>query len=421
VPGFAATFVDRVRQVFDYSKGRRASSRAAFDELLRAVLQQTLEILAGRNWDDDQEPLAAIDRQLRAMRRWTTGGRSPSSEERESTRAVLAVVSKLHGLDRMTEWAARVTELATAFCDDLPPGEEAPAAATAEIASVEAFGVALDECLRDCRSFSGHGLFHKTTADEVVWSEAAKNLAIVRRMLDQGRVPTRRERSEIHRVITAIGPALPSPCPAVHDFLPDMAERLARVDVYYAWLVTAGPYAGKETGNIDEAGVQCVTLGGEMRVAFARAGDEPGIYACMAEKVCTKEETDGVEIDVMRYLPSTRNLIRLVACEGWMPSEIRWNAHSDFLSYRIPAAAAQPAQIGWSETRAAGERGRVTADTFAWATQGSNFIAIDVAGRKIFRVNAENGQRKELVCLPEDARPGITPQIAVAPGGGALA
>jgi hypothetical protein len=164
-----------------------------------------------------------------------------------------------------------------------------------------------------------------------------------------------------------------------------------------------------------------MTLGGGMRLAFARAGDEPGVYVCMAEKVCTRQTTAGVDIDVMRYLPTTRNLLRLISCEGWTPRDIRWNAHGDYLAYLIPAAPGQAAQVGWSETRAPGEKGRVTADAFAWATQGSSFIAIDLAGRQIFRINADTGQRKDLLTLPEDSQPNVRPQIAIAPGGQSLA
>ena len=420
VPDFSSGFLDRARQVFDYSRGRRASTPAAFDELLRAVLQETPDILNGQNWDDDKPVLAAIDRQLRAMRRWTAGGRQPTAEERDGTRTALSAIAKIRGIDRMTEWAARVAELATAFCDDLPAGSGSPVAASGQIASVEAFGLLLDECHRDCKSLSGGGaLFHESTGPEIIWSDTAKQLAIIRRLLDQGRVPTRRERAEIHGVITGFDANATSPCPTIHDFLPDITERFGRVDKYYEWLVTVGPYAGKETGGIEEAGVQCVSLGGEMRVAFVRAtGVEPGICVSRAEKVCAKETAGEIEFDVMRYLPSTRDLLRLVPCDGWTPSEIRWNAHGDLLAYLIPG---EKPQVGWTETRAPGEKGRVAANAFAWATKGSNFIAIDLSARMIFRINADTRQRKDLASLPDDVVQMIAPQIAIAPGGDCLA
>ena len=77
---FSATYVDRVRQVGDYFGGRRAGSRAGFEELLRAVLEEARTIVASRNWDDDVAPLANLDLQLRALRRWIAGGRQPTAK-----------------------------------------------------------------------------------------------------------------------------------------------------------------------------------------------------------------------------------------------------------------------------------------------------------------------------------------------------
>ncbi|HET6250462.1 MAG TPA: hypothetical protein VFE47_22430 [Tepidisphaeraceae bacterium] len=418
VPDFAGGFVRRAQQVFNFSRGRRAATRAEFDELLAVVLAQTSEILSGRNWDEDQQPLAAIDRQLRAMRRWTAGGREPTAAERDATRAALAVVTKLRGLDRMAEWAGRVGELAVAFCDDLPAGDGANVVAAVDINSTAEFSRMLNECIRDCRSFSGHGLFHKPTGGEIAWAEMAMRLGKIRRMLDQNVIPTRRERSELHDAISAFDAAAASPCPAIHDFQIDIADRLRRIDAYYAWLVTAGPFAGKETGSIDAAGITCVSLGGEMRVAFVRTGGaEAGIYVSRAEKICTTEQAGQINLEVMRYLPSTRDLLRLVPCDGWAPAEIRWNAHSDWLAYLIRGDVPQ---IGWAQTREVGEKGRVGGSAFAWATKGSSLIVIDVAGRSIFRINAEDGQRKELMSLPDDMPGNIVPRILIAPGGDSL-
>src|SRR5206468_3139974 len=103
VPGFGEDFAARVRQAYDYFRGRRVNSRAAFDELLRQVLDETRQVQLGRMWDEDQAPMAAIDRQLRAMRRWTANGRTPTQPERTATREALVIVPQLRGLDRMQE------------------------------------------------------------------------------------------------------------------------------------------------------------------------------------------------------------------------------------------------------------------------------------------------------------------------------
>ena len=46
---------------------------------------------------------------------------------------------------------------------------------------------------------------------------------------------------------------------------------------------------------------------------------------------------------------------------------------------------------------------------------------IDAVARSIFRQNADTGRRKELVTLPDDTDPSVTPHIAVSPAGDRLA
>jgi hypothetical protein len=421
IPGFAVDFASRVRQAYDYFRGRRVNSRAAFDELLRQVLDETRQVQLGRMWDEDQAPMAAIDRQLRAMRRWAANGRSPAQQEREATRHALQIVSRLRGLDRMQEWAKRVEELSDAFFEGF--AEEGDTGRMPVPLGEEEFNLLLDETRRDCRSLSGRALMSRPQGPQVVWDEAAKKLDPIGRMVEKGYVPTQRDRAEIHRTLTGINTggeqAVPNPCPTIHDFLEDITERLRRIDAYYTWLVTAGRFAGKETASIDAGSLRCVTLGGEMRVAFVRtAGTDPGLYVCVSEKTVTSDRAGGVEFDLMNYLPTSKDLIRLVPCEGWAPAEIRWNAHSDILAYRVPGA--QP-QIGWCNTREAGERGRVNGAAFAWATKGSSLIGIDLIARSVFRVDAESGATKAVVPLPDDVAPNVPPHLAIAPGGSALA
>ena len=422
LPRFAEEFAARVRQTHDFFTGRRVSSRAAFDELLRLALDESRKIQAGNNWEDDRAPRAAIDRQLRAMQRWTARGRSPSREEREGTREALAVVSRLRGLDTNKEWATRIEELSAAFYEGLQSDVgEAPLQNASEIGSLDEFGLLLDDTHRDCRSLSGRKLLSQPKGPPVVWEELAGNIDPVRRMVEKGRVPSQRERAEIHRALTTFDGAIANPCPAIHDFLEEMTDRLARIDAYYTWLVTEGKFAGQETGSIDASSVHCMTLGGEMRVAFVRSSSpDPGLYVCVSEKAVTSERTGaGIEYDFMRYQPTTKNLIQLVACKGWAPSEIRWNAHSDWLAYLIPGKSPS---VAWAETRKPGERGRVSAAAFAWATKGSNLIALDIVSRSVFRVNADTGKKKPLVSLPDDVQPpALRLTWTIAPGGDIMA
>ena len=243
---------------------------------------------------------------------------------------------------------------------------------------------------------------------------------LIRGMLDRDRVPTQRQRAGIHRALTSFDISGPNPCPGIPDFLTDLRERLSRIDTYYTWLVTQGPYAARETAEIAEEGLKCVTLGGEMRSAFAQTdGDAPGIYVCTAEKVVTRQSAGTIEIDFMRYLASSAQLDSGDAAGQWGAGGTALECPQRFSCLFI--ARGQRQQVVICETRKAGVKGTVDACAFAWATSGSSLIGVDMASRSIFRFNADKGQQKNLIELPTDIDPGITPTIAIAPSGDILA
>ena len=243
----------RARQAYDYFRGRRVNSWAAFDELLRQVLDEARQIQLGRNWDDDIAPLAAIDRQLRAACGAGRPTGTPRRLDRRARQRAFTLGGRFARLRRAGSDAGvgpgAIADLSNTFWWVL---RKNPAQALfqrpASIASEEEFSLLLDETQRDCRSLSGRTADGKAApykGQQVVWDETGqKKLDPIRRMVEKGYVPTQRERGEIHRALTSIdgsgGGAKSNPCPAIHDFLADITHRLRRIDDYYAWLVTAG-------------------------------------------------------------------------------------------------------------------------------------------------------------------------------------
>lgn len=426
LPRFFDDFSDALRQTADYFVGRRASSRQRFDELLDVAQRQCVQIQIGGNWESDVPLLAEIDRQLRAMRRWTAGGRLPTPPEQQATAAALSAAKRLRGLEKVQQWADRLQELAAVFAGNLAafgtaasnPVIVEPTADQIPYLTPGQFSDTLDETLRDTRALAGRGTLTPPAGPQVVWDQVVRQLEPIARLFEKNQAPTRRQREEIHRVLTGVRQGVSeNPCPLVHDFLPDLCRRLELIDAYYTWAVTAGPFAGKEIGRLDGVTARCVTLGG-LRLAFAQSdGAKPGIYVCHAEKVTTPLIVGDVSIDVMRYLPSTRDLLRLVECEGWQPTAIAWNAHGEYLAYSIPGDAPQ---VGWCAAGTAGEIGRAAAGAMVWATRGESLILADATSRTLFRHNVRTAKRQDLAALPEDLDPAIPIHLSIPPGGDCL-
>ena len=203
----------------------------------------------------------------------------------------------------------RIQELSAAFQNDLPGKPTDISRAPQEFESIEQFSACLQETIRDCRSLSGRTLFHKPKGPELAWAEAVPPLDRIARLIDKDYVPTQRERAEIHRALTGIDASRPNPCPTIHDFISEVSSRFRKIDSYYTMLVTTGRYAGQEAAEVKSVSLACVTLGGEMRVAFAQTdGPKPGIYVCRSEKSVTRERTGEVEFDLMRVSAHVQEL-----------------------------------------------------------------------------------------------------------------
>lgn len=429
VPDFTQDFLPRVRLLNDYFHGRRISSRAIFFDLLRKTRDEATKLAGdGFGWGQDKPITEAIERQLRAIQRWTAGGRAPTAPEQAGTSQVLGAVHTLKGIDKLQEFARRVDDLKGAFEKWPPPGTdptpEAPPAesedAHAGIPSKEAFEKLLAGLVLDAQSLRKHADQNDDEPGTKRWLAVASSLGKMVDFLKPTKKRTERQRLDLIAVLADAPASGPNPFPEVLDFWEDFRARLDQASAYFQWLMARPPYAESESRAVESTGIDQVILGSERRLAFARiAGASPGIFVCRLEQTFATAATGDMEVRLTNYLPNTDGMLQVAPCDGWRPTAMRFSPHGEWLAYVVQAPGAAPA-VGWCNSRDPAVPVTRPGAAFAWTSKGDVLIIADPAGKAILRVDPQNNEVKTIAPLEDDGDPAHPPRVLVPANGSQL-
>ena len=326
----------------------------------------------------------------------------------------------LRGADQLPEFVQRCGELAGAL-DAVFPSDASGGSipAPAHVSGREALAQSVADAHLDTQALAARAMFAKPDAFQAFWSGVGSKLHEIERLLDPDRRRTQREREEIVATLRSELVFEGNPFPAVPDFREDLQTRLHIIAAAFERLSGSEPYASLEARSLNRTGIDLITLGRSVMMHFARTdGDAPGIYVCRFDRKHREASADKLAVTVTEFLPTDREMVRLVAADGWKPLELRVSPHGDYLAYLTSGPLGR--QVGWSNASKPGELGRVAGAAFTWTSKGQTLLVLDSVAGVIWRIDAATAQPRELVKLPRLSAAAV-PRLVVSPDGSRVA
>ena len=409
-----------------YLRGKKIASRAAFAEVLSATIEEAQSKVRTFSYAELRPVWAAVARQLRAVRRWVSGGRIPSALERELTHQLLAESTRaLEENKTERDFVRRLRELDTAFqdwetlqddCDIL--GKIGP------IRSHEEFLAALAEIEFDCHELGHPKLFGDPEPIHRPLIGIERKLNGMRRLCQKGIKSTAQERARILDVLADADKVDPGLCPTIPDFKEVLVADVELLVVWFKERMSSSDFATLEVRPLRWTGIQQLHLCPKnfRYLAFVlHEGKDSGLYRCGYEGFDAGRKRAGdLELELTRFEANQDELLLLVPGKGRRFADLLWEPTGYLLAYRCPDEGI----VGWTGAGVHGmpvEGKEVDGAGFTWTSQGDALVFADPKAGKVLRLDIVTGQTVTITDLQDEGDPDLPPRLVGSPHGSRLA
>ena len=433
VPDFVEALRAMCHSLAAYFGGQRVASRVVFDQLLEQARAELRSVIGRAPWAERRSLYAALERQLRAMRRWSRRGRVPTQEERALTHQALSNATELEGNQTHADLVRVLGELDAAFqsWESIGAGPRAEEAEDDEgIASQEQFLELLDEAAFETGELGYHFPAPDPTPQQEPVANIARRLELMRTLCDAGKTSSTRDREEAARVLEDVATLSADLCPTIPDFKEDLRARLERLAAWFNELMRSPEFAAREVRPVSFKRIESLCIGavtGARNAFVVPRGEQAGVYRCGCERVDAGDgEVHGLRIHISEFLPTSEGLKLVVASGGRQITDLSWSPSYHFLAFRYPCehtvAWVQVDRINYVDGHVGryddrigipGEHGRTAALAYTWTASADAILVVDPERGKLARLDLESGGQTDLADIRHSGD--LTPQIIVSP------
>ncbi|MFC1805366.1 hypothetical protein ACFL09_00100 [Planctomycetota bacterium] len=433
VPDFVEALRATCRSLAAYVGGQHIASQAVFDQLLEQARAELRSVIGRAPWAEKRSLYAALERQLRAMRRWSRRGRTPTPEERTLTHQAMSNATELEENQTHADLVRQLRELDAAFQSWESLGAE-PRAEDAEddegISSHEQFLELLDEAAFETGELGYHFPAPDPTPQQEPIVEIARKLDLMRTLCEAGKSSSTRDRKEAASVLEDVATLSPDLCPTISDFKEDLRARLECLTAWFEELMRSPEFAVREVRRVSFKRIESLRIGavtGARNAFVVPRGKQAGVYRCGCERVDAGEsKVHGLRLDMSEFLPTSEGLKLVVPSGGRQIADLSWSPDFHFLAFHYPderaVAWVQVDRVSYVDGHAGryddrigipGEHGRTAALAYTWASRADAILVVDPERGKLARLDVESGEQADLVDIRHEGD--LAPQIAVSP------
>ena len=433
VPDFVEALRATCRSLGAYCGGQHIASQTIFDRLVEQSRAELRRVIGRAPWTEKRPLYAALERQLRAMRRWSRRGRAPTSEERTLTHQALSDATELEGSQTHADLVRQLRELDAAFqswesLGSDPRAEEREA--DERITSQEQFLELLDEAAFETGELGYHFPAPDPTPQQEPAARIARKLELMRTLCEASKPSSTRGREEAASVLADVATLSPDLCPTIPDFKEDLGARVESLTAWFEELMRSPAFAAREVRPVSFERIESLRLGavtGARNAFVVPRGKQAGVYRCGCERVDAGEsEVHGLRIHLSEFVPTSEGLKLLVPGGGRQITDLSWSRSFCFLAFRYPDEHA----VGWVQVDRInhldghtgrydgrigipGEHGRTAALAYTWTSGADAILVADPERGKLSRLDVESGERTDLVDIQHGSD--LAPQILVSP------
>ena len=433
VPDFVEALRAACHSLGAYVGGQRIASQAVFDQLLEQARAELRSVIGRAPWAERRALYAALDRQLRAMRRWSRRGRIPTPQERTLTHQALSEAIELEEDQTHADLVRQLRELDAAFqsWESIGPDPRTEEAERDEgITSQEQFLELLDEAAFETGELGYHFPAPDPTPRQEPAARIAHKLELMRTLCEAGKSSSTRDREEAASVLEDVAALSPDLCATIPDFKEDLRARIESLTAWFKELMRSPEFAVREVRPVSLKRIESLRIGavtGARNAFVVPRGKQAGVYRCGCERVGAGEsEAHGLRIHLSEFLPTSEGLKLLVPSAGRQITDLSWSLSYDFLAFRYPdenaVAWVQVGRISYLDGHTGryddrigipGEHGRTAALAYTWTSGANAMLVADPERGKLARLDVESGEQTDLVDVQHWGD--LAPQILVSP------
>jgi hypothetical protein len=410
----------------NYIKGKKIASKTVFANVLDKTIKDARSKTKTFSYADARPIWAAVERQLRAVQRWTVGKRVPSTVEREMTHNILKEsAAALEDNKTEEDFVMRLKDLDEAFqqWEELEADREQKLDIES-ITSDEQLLEGLQEMEEICQELAYRPAFTDPTAEQEPIVEIIHKLSKMKRFSKEGLKRTTREQAHVMGVTADADKVSPDLCPTIPDFREAFIADIQRLTDGFEQLMKTPVFAASEIRSLERKGTcdHVISPKNWRLIGFVQSeGKKPGLYRCGYEGVDAGLENAGeMDIALTRFNPNRDKLACLVPSEGKRITDLSWDPYGYMLAFRRPDESI----VGW--VRAGNvempiERFEATGSNCIWTSKGDGLVVSDAKAGKLCRIDLSTGESIALTDLDDDGDPELPPRMAVPQQGGRLA
>lgn len=410
----------------NYIKGKKIASRSVFADVLDRTIQDARSKIKTFSYADARPVWATVERQLRAVQRWTVGKREPSTVEREMTHNILQEsAAALEDNKTEKDFVRCIRELDAAIqqWEELDVDRELKLDIE-PITSNEQLLDGLQEVEEICQELANRPAFTDPTAEQEPIIEIIHKLSKMKRLSQKEHKSTTQERAHVMSIVADADKVSSDLCPTVPDFREAFIADIQRLVNGFGQLMKTPEFAASEIRPLEREGTygHVISPKNWVLMGFVQSeGKTPGLHRCGYEGVdAGREQDEEMDIELARFNPNREKLACLVPSEGKRITDLSWDPYGYMLAFRRPDESI----VGWVRAGNVAmplETGEVTGSNYIWTSKGDGLVVSDTEAGKLCRIDIATGESLALTDLDDDGDPEQPPRMAVPQQGGSLA